>query len=252
MFCYYFFSDDREEESGTGLVNQFLLQCGAAIRHGFQKSTTTYGNVTHESSLSNSHGKGALGALLSLATFIAQEHVFIPFCLIEVNGQGSYAPGVKLNCFEFGKVESALYHNNRRPWPPTLAEGYGINKVPDIICKHQLRVEDPFKDIIIGEVKSSSDMRCKMLDRSFKQAWVPALSGLKESDETYGILFYPSGAKLFQLKVGKALGKSYLITRVEGFPFLQKAAPTFNVDELIKLLKQIIAIFLRLPPCVRP
>ncbi len=226
---------------------QLLLGYGEVIKCGFQKSTN-HGNVTAENSLSNSHGKSALEALLSLAMFIAQEHVYIPYCHV---GQGSYAHGVKLNCFEFGKLESDLYQNNRMPWPPTFGQGYGQNRIPDVICKHKIRDGDMFNDIIIGEVKSTSDMKCKRRDKLFKQAWMQALMGLKKSDETYGLLFYPAGAELFQLKVGKISDMSHLTTRVQEFHFLHDALhPTFNVDELIKLLKQIIAIFLRLPPCV--
>ncbi len=208
-------------------------------------------------SLHNSVGKDALQALLNLAKFIISLHDETwpshETLFNQVNGQAYLAPSVDLNVYVLPSDLCTKYFNQdaEHPWPPSKSFGVGETRIPDVIstCTSQNGIID--KNVIVGEVKSSVDLgvTTKNQVKLFRQAWKQTLLGLVNSDATYGLLFHPREAQLFYLKIEdqKEGTTQKLYTYTEVFSFRNDKPAKFDVDQLILLLKRIIAIFLRLP-----
>ncbi len=196
-------------------------------------------------SLDSSSGKAAIVGLLNLAKIIAELNGEFDLTLLDIDsvGQGS---GINLNCYTFGADESYPYKGYEKPWPPPPECGRGETKVPDVICKLITTSSDDV-NVLIGEVKSSLDMKSSR-KRLFHQAWTQTLRGLINSDETWGLLFHPEGAELFQVKFQKDESQTRkLLTYSEEFKFPEitwGVNRAFHLDSLLQLLKRIVAIFL--------
>ena len=210
-------------------------------------------------SLDNTGGKIATQCLLNIAKVIIMKHdkKWVGRYLFNaIIGQGMHAPGVYLNIYTLPKDVSNRFKNEDLSWPPGSDHGVRETRIPDVTTIFSPRKKDK-KRVIIADVKSSEDIGSSLDDhvKLFHEAWKKALFGITNSDYTYGLLVHPEGAKLFCLKlVKKHLGdktKQYLYTYTEDFNFKalyensQVDILKFNVDQLLLLLKRIIAIFLQ-------
>ena len=241
---------DPKEMAIYGEVNNYVN----SIYYGFLGHQ--YGDEpgVEPISLPSAAGNGALGALLLLAKFIVKDECKrkLGDLFIENNGER-----VHLNMYEFTKNSCSKYMSGEVSWPPSKHKGKGVPYIGDVIAKYCISPDTAaylkFKFTLIGVVKSSANVDN---DALFRQAWKQALVGLTNSNETHGLLLHPRGAKLFQLKTHVLqeqqpdMVAQKLSTRTKVFPFrtdVNDDSPhepvRFQVDQLLYLLKSIIAIF---------
>ncbi len=243
-------------ESIQDVFRHVILDNGELVREGFASVKRT---TSEACSLTNAVGKRALFAFVEIAKWIVNistKRNSESFKILNTsNGEGIEAIGVDLNVYKMG-IGLCKTFTKKSDWPPPFDMGVGETRIPDVLselCSKDIHGQVRKKYVIIGEVKSSAEVRSTTEVDRFHKAWRQALIGLIDSRYTYGILFQPQKCVLFELKVTKtSKGGSrslHLNTLKETFSFYEGPVVDdsfFVVDSALSLLKKIIAIFVQL------
>ena len=244
--------EDSDVLSVNDIFRDQIIQYASRIRRGFAAVKRT---TSEACSLISAD---ALLAFIEIARWIIYVNINKKFNQMALFNtfisRGLLSEGVDLNVYKM-KMSLCEKFKQKSDWPPPSDMGVGETRIPDVLtelCSEDIHGQERTKIVIIGEVKSSAEVRSSTTEADmFHQAWRQALLGLVHSDITYGILFQPQKCELFELKVTKtSKGGSQLLratTLKETFSFEDNDGPTFNTDSVLSVLKKIIAIFLELP-----